>query len=106
MKFNETILPIILIACYFVLMILWVMRGYPRVQKRIVQWLRDRLGKPIEVVQAGRTENWEIRAEHSIGEGCFVFFVQMFAVMGCLAGPLFGMLIVITIIVVSANGGF
>jgi hypothetical protein len=107
MSISEVILPLILVALYFVFTFFWMSRGYPRLEERTIQRLSERMGVRITKQFRFRSQDWVIAKTDNPtrSQGCFVAIVQMFFTMGCAAGPIFFALFFIVAILLIVSGG-
>lgn len=109
MSLNQTLLPLVMVVIFLAFTAFWMLRGYPRLEAAFMRRLGDRLGVRIGKRTTFRgAGSWEIYPVDSRtpSKGCWVTLNEFAFMMGCSAAPIFLMLIIITLIMFAANGGF
>jgi hypothetical protein len=105
MSFDpQIIIELLSVVAFFAFVILWSKRAHPRLRV----WIREKPGQIWDVTINERIQyrnlTWEISGPHTRGQSILANIVLFITDFGCLAGPIFGALLLMGLLMFALSG--
>jgi hypothetical protein len=95
---EQIIISLLFVVAFFAFVFVWVRFVQGRLRVRIREALAESWG--VEIIERVQYRNisWEIRGTHTRGQSIIANIVLIVTDFGCLAGPIFGALAVMVLL--------
>lgn len=98
------LLSYVFVAAYLLFAVFWVRRFSQRVEPAMRERIGRMLGRRINRRGTGRSSGWYWAGEGPRRSGCLLLFWEFVVNFGCAAGPLFGALLIMGLLMFALYG--